>query len=52
MLKYKKLPKIEYVISFEKELNCFYPDLIDNINKDIINYKREKIILRIIISIN
>lgn len=26
--KYKKLPKIEYIISFEKELNGFYPALI------------------------
>jgi IS605 OrfB family transposase len=31
--KYKKLPKIEYIISFEKELNGFYPALINKANQ-------------------
>ena len=31
--KYKKLPKIEYIISFNKELNGFYPALINKANE-------------------
>ena len=31
--KYKKLPKIEYIISFEKELKGFYPALINKANE-------------------
>ena len=31
--KYKKLPKIEYIISFEKELKGFYPELINKSNE-------------------
>ena len=31
--KYKKLPKIEYIISFNKELNGFYPALIEKANE-------------------
>jgi hypothetical protein len=31
--KYKKLPKIEYIISFNKELNGFYPALINKANQ-------------------
>jgi hypothetical protein len=31
--KYNKLPKIEYIISFNKELNGFYPALIEKANK-------------------
>ena len=30
--KYKKKPKIEYIISFNKELEGFYPDLINKAN--------------------
>jgi len=30
---YKKLPKIEYIISFNKELNGFYPALINKANE-------------------
>lgn len=41
--KYKKLPKIEYIISFEKKLNGFYPDLInkakERYNKDFFELK-------------
>lgn len=31
--KYKKLPKIEYIVSFEKELAGFYPELINKSNQ-------------------
>lgn len=41
--KYKKLPKIEYIVSFEKELNGFYPALIkksqQRYNKDFFELK-------------
>ena len=41
--KYKKLPKIEYIISFNKELNGFYPALInkakEKYNKDFFELK-------------
>ena len=41
--KYKKLPKIEYIISFEKELKGFYPDLMNKAqqryNKDFFELK-------------
>lgn len=41
--KYKKLPKIEYIISFNKELNGFYPALIEKAqqryNKDFFELK-------------
>lgn len=36
--KYKKLPKIEYIISFNKELEGFYPDLI---NKSHLMYGKD-----------
>ena len=48
--KYKQKPKIEYVLSYEKELKGFYPDLLDKAqnekNKDFFKLKdKEKLSL-------